>query len=197
MRIGALWNKLAEPKNIPRLFAFSLGIILVIGLIVPMALNPDQLYVRPDPQEQIDDGLAIAPYDRGGEVLTQPGSIHPQYPENAASLGMITGYMSPLAQFVSSISPYFGTSIYSSPGGLIDEILYYTRGFDTILESSILMMSFVIASWLSINYTMDRKNDKKEIKEDVKKAISESRKVANEVKANDEKARAKQLRRDN
>jgi energy-converting hydrogenase A subunit F len=110
---------------------------------------------------------------------------------------MITGYMSPLAQFVSSISPYFGTSIYSSPGGLIDEILYYTRGFDTILESSILMMSFVIASWLSINYTMDRKNDKKEIKEDVKKAISESRKVANEVKANDEKARAKQLRRDN
>ena len=197
MRIGALWNKLAEPKNIPRLFAFSLGIILVIGLIVPMALNPDQLYVRPAPQEQIDDGLAIAPYDRGGEVLTQPGSIHPQYPENAASLGMITGYMSPLAQFVSSISPYFGTSIYSSPGGLIDEILYYTRGFDTILESSILMMSFVIASWLSINYTMDRKNDKKEIKEDVKKAISESRKVANEVKASDEKARAKQLRRDN
>ncbi len=197
MRIGALWNKLAEPKNIPRLFAFSLGIILVIGLIVPMALNPDQLYVRPAPQEQIDEGLAIAPYDRGGEVLTQPGSIHPQYPENAASLGMITGYMSPLAQFVSSISPYFGTSIYSSPGGLIDEILYYTRGFDTILESSILMMSFVIASWLSINYTMDRKNDKKEIKEDVKKAISESRKVANEVKANDEKARAKQLRRDN
>ena len=197
MRIGALWNKLAEPKNIPRLFAFSLGIMLVIGLIVPMALNPDQLYVRPAPQEQIDEGLAIAPYDRGGEVLTQPGSIHPQYPENAASLGMITGYMSPLAQFVSSISPYFGTSIYSSPGGLIDEILYYTRGFDTILESSILMMSFVIASWLSINYTMDRKNDKKEIKEDVKKAISESRKVANEVKANDEKARAKQLRRDN
>ena len=197
MRIGALWNKLAEPKNIPRLFAFSLGIILVIGLIVPMALNPDQLYVRPAPQEQIDEGLAIAPYDRGGEVLTQPGSIHPQYPQNAASLGMITGYMSPLAQFVSSISPYFGTSIYSSPGGLIDEILYYTRGFDTILESSILMMSFVIASWLSINYTMDRKNDKKEIKEDVKKAISESRKVANEVKANDEKARAKQLRRDN
>jgi energy-converting hydrogenase A subunit F len=105
--------------------------------------------------------------------------------------------MSPLAQFVSSISPYFGTSIYSSPGGLIDEILYYTRGFDTILESSILMMAFIIASWLSINYTMNRKNDEKEIKENVKKAISDSTKVANEVKANDEKARAKQLRRDN
>jgi energy-converting hydrogenase A subunit F len=160
-------------------------------------LNPDQLYVRPAPQEQIDEGLAIAPYDRGGEVLTQAGVINPQYPDNAASLGMITGYMSPLAQFISSISPYFGTSIYSSPGGLVDEILYYTRGFDTILESSILMMSFIIASWLSINYTMNRKNDEKEIKDDVKKAISASAKVANEVKVNDEKARAKQLRRDN
>ena len=162
-----------------------------------MALNPDQLYVRPAPQEQIDEGLAIAPYDRGGEVLTQPGEINPQYPDNAASLGMITGYMSPLAQWVSSISPYFGTSIYSSPGGLIDEIWYYTRGFDTILESSILMMAFIIASWLSINYTMNRKNDKTEIKKDVKKAVDDSAKVAREVKANDVKARTKQLRRDN
>ena len=197
MKIGSLWNKLAEPRNVPRLFAFSLGIILIIGLIVPMALNPDQLYVRPAPQEQVDAGLAIAPYDRGGEVLSQPGEINPQYPENAASLGMITGYMSPLAQWVSSLSPYFGTSIYSSPGGLIDEILYYTRGVDTILESSILMMAFIIASWLSINYTMNRKNDVKEIKKDVKKAVDDSAKVAREVKANDEKARTKQLRRDN
>lgn len=197
MRIGVLWNKLADPKNIPRLFAFSLGIILIIGLIVPLALNPDQLYVRPSPQEQVDDGLAIAPYDRGGEVLKEPGIIHPQYPENEESLGMITGYMSPLAQWISSVSPYFGTSIYSSPGGLIDEILYYTRGFDTILESSILMMSFIIASWLSINYTMNRKNDEKEIRNDVKKAINESRQVANEVQASDVKARSKQLRRDN
>lgn len=197
MRIGVLWNKLADPKNIPRLFAFSLGIILIIGLIVPLALNPDQLYVRPAPQEQIDEGLAIAPYDRGGEVLTTAGEINPQYPDNAASLGMITAYMSPLAQWVSSISPYFGTSIYSSPGGLIDEILYYTRGFDTILESSILMMSFIIASWLSINYTMNKKNDGEEIRQDVKKAIKDSNNVAREVKANDIKARSKQLRRDN
>ena len=197
MKIGSLWNKLAEPKNVPRLFAFSLGILLIIGLIVPMALNPDQLYIRPEPQEQVDEGLAIAPYDRGGEVLTQPGEINPQYPENAASLGMITGYMSPLAQWISSISPYFGTSIYSSPGGLIEEILYYTRGFDTILESSILMMAFIIASWLSINYTMNRKNDKNEIKKDVKKAVDDSAKVAREVKANDAKARTRQLRRDN
>jgi energy-converting hydrogenase A subunit F len=197
MRIGDMWNKLAEPKNVPRLFAFCLGVILIIGLIVPMALNPDQIYSRPAPQEQIDEGLAIAPYDRGGEALVSPGEINPQYPDNAASLGMITGYMSPLAQWVSSISPYFGTSIYSSPGGLIDEILYYTRGFDTVLESTILMMAFIIASWLSVNYTMNRKNDGKEIRKDLNKAISDSEKVANEVKANDVKARSKQLRRDN
>ncbi|KZX13375.1 hypothetical protein MBORA_06730 [Methanobrevibacter oralis] len=197
MKLRWIWNRLADPKIVPRVFAFSLGAILILGLIVPMALNPDQLYVRPEPQEQIDAGLAIAPYDRGGMVLKEPGNINPQYPENAASLGMITAYMSPLAEFISSISPYFGTSIYSSPGGLIDEILYYTRGFDTILESSILMMSFIIASWLSVNYTMNRKNDKKEIQTNVKKAIDTSAKVANEVKASDVKARSRQLRRDN
>ena len=197
MRIGVLWNKLADPKNVPRLFAFSLGVILIIGLVVPMALNSDQIYVRPAPQEQIDEGLSLAPYDRGGEPLKAPGIINPQYPDNAKSLGMITGYMSPLAEWVSSLSPYFGTSIYSSPGGLIDEILYYTRGFDTILESSILMMAFIIASWLTVNYTMNRKNDEKEIRQDVKKAINDSSKLAHEVKASDAKARSKQLRRDN
>ena len=193
MKIGRIWNKLADPKNVPRLFAFCLGVILIVGFVVPMALNPDQIYTRPAPQEQIDEGLSIAPYDRGGEILKSPGIINPQYPENARELGMITGYMSPIAEWVSSISPYFGTSIYSSPGGLIDEVLYYTRGFDTILESSILMMAFIIASWLTINYTMNRKD----IEKDLKKAINDSSKVAHEVKVNDEKARAKQLRRDN
>ena len=193
MRIIRIWNQLADPKNVPRLFAFCLGVILIIGFVVPMALNPDQIYTRPAPQSQIDEGMAIAPYDRGGIVLKAPGEINPQFPENAKELGMITGYMSPLAEWISSISPYFGTSIYSSPGGLIDEVLYYTRGFDTILESSILMMAFIIASWLAINYTMD----KRDIEKDLRKAIGDSAKVACEVKLNDEKARAKQLRRDN
>ncbi|SDA48295.1 EhaF family protein [Methanobrevibacter millerae] len=193
MKIGKIWNKLADPKNVPRLFAFCLGVILIIGFVVPMALNPDQIYTRPAPQVQADEGLALAPYDRGGEVLKEPGIIKAQYPENSKELGMITGYMSPLAEWVSSISPYFGTSIYSSPGGLIDEVLYYTRGFDTILESSILMMAFIIASWLTINYTMKRRD----IEKDLKKAADDSARVAREVKLSDEKARAKQLRRDN
>ena len=185
MRIGTLWNKLANPKNVPRLFAACLGIILIAGLVIPFELNDDQLYVRPAPQSQMDEGLE------------EPGIISPQYPENAASLGMITGYMSPIALWIASISPYFGTSIYSSPGGLIDEILYYTRGFDTILESSILMMSFIIASWLAINYTMNRKHDTENIKSDVKKAIVDSSNVAREIKANDMKAHERQNRRDN
>ncbi len=197
MRIGALWNKLANPKNVPRIFAFSLAIILILGFMIPLELNTDQIYPRPEPQKQIDEGLAVAPYDRGGEVLKTPGIVMAQFPQNAEEIGMITSYMSPVAIWVSETSPYFGTSIYSSPGGLIDEILYYTRGFDTILESSILMMSFIIASWLSINYTMDRKNEGEEIKKDVKKAIGNSVKVANEVKISDAKARNKQLRRDN
>lgn len=162
-----------------------------------MSLNPDQIYPRPEPQEQMDAGLAVAPYDRGGEILKTPGIVMAQFHQNAEEIGMITSYMSPVALWVSQISPYFGTSIYSSPGGLIDEILYYTRGFDTILESSILMMSFIIASWLSMNYTMNRKNDEKEIRDNVKKAIGDSVKVANEVKINDAKSRARQLRRDN
>ncbi len=193
MKIGRLWNKLANPNNVPRLFAFCLAVILIVGFVVPMALNPDQLYVRPSPQLQAEDGVNLAPYDRGGEVLKEPVIVKAQYPENSEELGMISAYMSPLAQWISSISPYFGTSIYSSPGGLIDEVLYYTRGFDTILESSILMMSFVIASWLTVNYTMNRRD----IEKDIKKAASDSAKLAREVKVSDEKSRLKQLRRDN
>ena len=98
MKIGRIWNKLADPKNVPRLFAFCLGVILIAGFVVPMALNPDQIYTRPAPQDQIDEGLSIAPYDRGGVVFKSPGIINPQYPENARELGMITGYMSPLAE---------------------------------------------------------------------------------------------------
>lgn len=153
MRIGDLWNSLANPKRIPRLFAIVLAIVLVVGFTIPFTLNVDQIYPRPAPQEQINAGDRVAPYDRGGEVLVSPGITNAQYPKNSKVLGWINSYMSPIAIAVKDLSPYFGTSIYSSPGGLIDEILYYTRGFDTILESTILMMSFIIASWLFINFT--------------------------------------------
>lgn len=158
-RIGRLWNELANPDRIPKLFSLTLGLILLVGFLIPMDFNVDQVYPRPAPQQQIEEGLATAPYDRGGEVFKIPGITRAQYPENSKSLGLITAYMSPQALLVKSNSPYFGTSIYSSPGGLIDEILYYTRGLDTILESAILMMSFTIASWLAINFTMKRREE--------------------------------------
>ena len=44
---------------------------------------------------------------------------------------------------------------------------------------------------------MNRKNDEGEIKKNVQKAIDDSAKVASQIKANDAKARSKQLRRDN
>ncbi|MEA4957238.1 hypothetical protein SDC9_08458 [bioreactor metagenome] len=158
-RIGRLWNSLANPDKIPKLFSIILAVVILVGFIVPLSLDVNQLYPRPAPQVQVEEGSPLAPYDRGGVVLEVPGITKAQYPENAKSLGMITSYMTPQAILVSSISPYFGTSIYSSPGGLIDEILYYTRGFDTILESSILMMAFIIASWLALNFTINRKKE--------------------------------------
>ncbi|MDR2830288.1 MAG: EhaF family protein [Methanobrevibacter sp.] len=157
MDLGEFWNKSANPDRIPRIFALILGLSLIAGLFVPFSLNNDQIYSRPAPQEQMLAGDRIAPYDRGGEILQTPGITAAQYPQYSEKIGMINSYMSPIAYNLKENSPYFGTSIYSSPGGLIDEILYYTRGFDTILESTILMMSFIIASWLALNFTMSRK----------------------------------------
>ena len=167
--IGRLLNDLANPDNIPRLFSLALGIVLLVGFIVPFALNDHQLYPRPAPQDQVNAGDHFAPYDRGGRTIAQwglngnfllePGITKAQYPQFAVNVGKITGYLSPMAIMVSNTTRYYGTSIYSSPGGLIDEILYYTRGFDTILESSILMMAFVVASWVALQFTMRREEE--------------------------------------
>lgn len=158
-RIGRLWNSLATPKRIPRFFSVILGILLLAGFIVPLALNDHQVYPRPAPQLQISEQDPFAPYDRGGSPLKEPGIVKAQYPQFSEKIGWITGYLSPIAIKVSNTTLYYGTSIYSSPGGLIDEILYYTRGFDTILESSILMMAFVVASWVALHFTMRRRED--------------------------------------
>jgi len=158
-KIGRLWNALANPQRIPRIFSLVLGVLLTAAFLVPLSLNEHQLYPRPEPQLQINQQDPLAPYDRGGVPLKEPGIVKSQYPQFEAKAGMVTGYLSPIAESVSDTTLYFGTSIYSSPGGLIDEILYYSRGFDTVLESSILMMSFVIASWVALNFTMKRRED--------------------------------------
>jgi energy-converting hydrogenase A subunit F len=159
MNLGRIWNKLATPKRIPRVFSVILAIVLLAGLIVPLTYNDQQLYPRPTPQLQINEQDPFAPYDRGGTPLKEPGIVKAQYPQFSPMSGMVTGYLSPIAIGVGNTTLYFGTSIYSSPGGLIDEILYYSRGFDTVLESTILMMAFVIASWVALHFTMRRRED--------------------------------------
>lgn len=159
MKLGRTLNKLATPKRIPRFYSIIIGLVLLAGFIVPMALNDQQLYPRPAPQLQISEQDHFAPYDRGGTPLVAPGIVKSQYPQFASEQGFVTGYLSPISIGVGNTTLYFGTSIYSSPGGLIDEILYYSRGFDTVLESSILMMAFVVASWVALNFTMKRRED--------------------------------------
>ncbi len=154
--IGKIWNSLANPDRIPRVYALILTLVLLPIFVIPIALNPHQLYPRPAPQEQINAHNPLAPYDRGGITFVQRGTVRAQYPQFAPAIGEITAYLSPIASGVRDTTLYYGTSIYSSPGGLIDEILYYTRGFDTVLESSILMMAFIIASYIAMNYTMRR-----------------------------------------
>ncbi|MEN6290715.1 MAG: EhaF family protein [Methanobacterium sp.] len=167
--IGRLLNDLANPDNIPRLFSLVLGMVIIVGFVVPFTLNDHQIYPRPEPQSQINSGDSLAPYDRGGTViadwgingnfLLQPGIVKSQYPQFSVNSGKVTGYLSPMALSVKNTTLYYGTSIYSSPGGLIDEILYYSRGFDTILESSILMMAFVVASFIALQFTMRREEE--------------------------------------
>lgn len=157
--LGNIWNSLANPKSIPRVFAVILSIVLLAGFVIPLSLNDHQLYPKPAPQSQINAQNPLAPYDRGGSPLQERGIVKAQYPQYAPSIGQVTSYLSPIAIGVKNTTFYYGTSIYSSPGGLIDEILYYTRGFDTVLESSILMMAFTIASWVAINFTMRREDD--------------------------------------
>ena len=154
--IGRFWNSLANPDKIPRFYALVLGIVLLAGFLIPIGLNDHQLYPRPEPQLQINAQDPLAPYDRGGVTFEQRGIVKAQYPQYLPAIGEITAYLSPIAMGVDHTTLYYGTSIYSSPGGLIDEILYYTRGFDTVLESSILMMAFVIASFIALNFTMRR-----------------------------------------
>jgi energy-converting hydrogenase A subunit F len=154
--IGSIWNSLANPDKIPRFYALVLGIVLIAGFLIPIGLNDHQLYPRPAPQYQIDNQNPLAPYDRGGVPFEQRGIVIAQYPQYLPAIGEITAYLSPISIGVKNTTLYYGTSIYSSPGGLIDEILYYTRGFDTVLESSILMMAFVIASFIALNFTMRR-----------------------------------------
>jgi energy-converting hydrogenase A subunit F len=136
---------LSTIENLPKLYAICVCLIIVFGLCsVPfISYEEDQLYTK-----SLDPSSSLDPYDRGGVPFTEPAVIIAQYPENAPAIGYVTAYLTPLSQFLADYTFHLGTTIVAHPGGILDEILYYTRGFDTIVEASILFCAFAIAAFL-------------------------------------------------
>jgi energy-converting hydrogenase A subunit F len=131
-------------ENLSAAYA-AVGIILAIIAIAMVPLisyHDDQLYPK-----NINRSSTLDPYDRGGPPFTQ-AAIRSQYPENSPSAGYVTAYLTPFSGCLADTTRYLGTTIVSHPGGILDEILYNTRGFDTVVETSILFVAFAIASFL-------------------------------------------------
>jgi len=142
--IGSISRFVSDYKNLASLYALTLMVIMLIGLItMPMIqYAPAQLYPK-----EIEPESPLNPYDRGGKPFTA-AKIVSQYPENNPAVGYVTGYLTPLSTWFSKISRNLGTVIAAHPGGIMDEILYYTRGIDTLVETSILFVAFATASFL-------------------------------------------------
>ncbi len=131
-------------RNLSVMYA-ALGIILsilVLFMVPQITYEEDQLYSK-----EINRSSTLDPYDRGGPPFTQV-PVRSQYPENSPSAGYVTAYLTPFSAWLASVTPYLGTTIVSHPGGILDEILYNTRGLDTVVETTILFTAFAIASLL-------------------------------------------------
>jgi len=142
--ISRISRAISDFDNLVPVYALMLAAAAIIGLITLPALTYEQNQIYP---KTIVPESPLNPYDRGGSPFTA-GEVHAQYPQNAPYLGYVTGYLTPLSRFIAESTYYMGTTIVSHPGGIIDEILYYTRGLDTIAETSILFVAFAIASFL-------------------------------------------------
>ncbi len=143
--IQKLSGALSNTDNLPKVYALAVCIVAVIGLCtLPfISYDADQLYPK-----DVDMTSSLSPYDRGGIPFVEPAEIVAQYPENSPAIGWVTAYLTPASQWLADNTLYLGTTIAAHPGGILDEILYYTRGFDTIVEASILLCAFAIASFL-------------------------------------------------
>ena len=148
MRRRSLFSRFAIAigsfENLSAAYA-AVGIILsiiAIAMVPLISYHEDQLYPK-----TINRSSTLDPYDRGGVPFTQ-ASIRSQYPENSPYQGYVTSYLTPFSGFLANTTPYLGTTIVAHPGGILDEILYNTRGFDTVVETSILFTAFAIASFL-------------------------------------------------
>ena len=136
---------LSSIEALPKVYAVGVCLIIIFGLCcVPfLSYEDNQLYPK-----TLDPSSPLNPYDRGGIPLTEPAVIVAQYPENSPAIGYVTAFLTPASQFLADFTEHIGTTIVAHPGGILDEILYYTRGFDTIVEASILFAAFAIASFL-------------------------------------------------
>lgn len=143
MIIRRISHFLCEYRNILPLFAGACMLVFLAGiLLLPIAYADHQLYPK-----TINRTSSLDPYDRGGPPFSQV-DIGLQYPENSPTAGLVTSYLTPLSLFLSQMTLHLGTTIVAHPGGIIDEILYNTRGFDTVVEATILFIAFAIASYL-------------------------------------------------
>jgi energy-converting hydrogenase A subunit F len=143
MIIRKISHFLCEYRNIMPLFAGACALLFFAGiLLLPIPYAEHQLYPK-----FIDRNSSLDPYDRGGPPFVQV-TIVSQYPENSPSAGLVTTYLTPFSLFLSQTTLHLGTTIVAHPGGIIDEILYNTRGLDTVVEPTILFIAFAIASFL-------------------------------------------------
>jgi len=125
------------------LFAGAVTLLFIIAIFtLPLPYYEDQLYPK-----TINRSSSLDPYDRGGPPFTQ-AVIIAQYPENSPTAGYVTTYLTPFSWFLANTTLHAGTTIVAHPGGILDEILYNTRGLDTVVEPTILFIAFAIASYL-------------------------------------------------
>ncbi|MBP2145716.1 energy-converting hydrogenase A subunit F [Methanofollis sp. W23] len=148
MRIYELVHRISEVlsdyEQLVSVFAAIVVLVAVVGIFTlpELAYHDDQLYPK-----TIDRTSPLDPYDRGGEPFGN-ATVVAQYPENSPYLGYVTAYLTPLTRALAALTLYTGTTIVSHPGGIIDEILYNTRGLDTVVETTILFVAFAIASYV-------------------------------------------------
>jgi energy-converting hydrogenase A subunit F len=143
MIIRKISHFLCNYENIMPLFAGACMILFVAGiLLLPINYSENQIYPK-----TIDRNSSLDPYDRGGPPYTQV-AVADQYPENSPTAGLVTSYLTPFSLWLSQVTLHLGTTIVAHPGGIIDEILYNTRGLDTVVEATILFIAFAIASYI-------------------------------------------------
>ncbi|MBP7119778.1 MAG: DUF2106 family protein [Methanolinea sp.] len=143
MIIQKISRILSNFDNILPVFAAACAVMSIITLLtLPFVYSENQLYPK-----QIVPGSSLNPYDRGGPPFTQV-EIQSQYPGNSPTAGYVTTYLTPFSLFLSQQTLYMGTTIVAHPGGILDEILYNTRGLDTVFEPTILFIAFAIAAYI-------------------------------------------------